>query len=207
MTEEILLRLTESKTYRAFALLLLPAAFVYGLVLPFCWGNNPAEVHGTLSLLCENHIPAFWIWTLLTGGAFTTNLLLVYDRFGETRRLPRICLFLSMLGMALTAATLNHSIENWNPKRVLHWLGAILYAAGLAAAFLLFYFKQMRSVRRLIPFVVVSVLLLVSVLVQLLIFDRNGYMEIIPIAAYELELFLLNYTGLVRPKVRRATAG
>ena len=66
MTEEILLRLTESKTYRAFALLLLPAAFIYGLVLPFCWGNNPAEVHGTLSLLCENHIPAFWVWTLLS---------------------------------------------------------------------------------------------------------------------------------------------
>ena len=31
-------------------------------------------------------------------------------------------------------------------------------------------------------------------LVQLLVFGRNGYMEILPIALVEVELFVLNYT-------------
>ena len=188
---------------KIFCLLLLLAALVYGLVLPFCWGNDPAEVHGTLSLLCENHIPAFWVWTVLTGGAFTLNLLLCYDRYDDRRKILRVALALSMLGMLLTAATLNHSIENWNPKRILHWIGAVLYAAGLAAAFLLFYLRQVRQNRRFLLFLGVSVALLSGVVVQLLVFDRNGYMEIIPIAAFEMELLLLNFTNAAVPSAKR----
>ncbi len=188
---------------KIFCLLLLLAALVYGLVLPFCWGNDPAEVHGTLSLLCENHIPAFWVWTVLTGGAFTLNLLLCYDRYDDRREILRVALALSMLGMLLTAATLNHSIENWNPKRILHWIGAVLYAAGLAAAFLLFYLRQVRQNRRFLLFLGVSVALLSGVVVQLLVFDRNGYMEIIPIAAFEMELLLLNFTNAAVPSAKR----
>ena len=188
---------------RLMCLLFLLAALVYGLVLPFCWGNDPAEIHGTLSLLCENHIPAFWVWTVLTGGAFTLNLLLCYDRYDDRREILRVALALSMLGMLLTAATLNHSIENWNPKRILHWIGAVLYAAGLAAAFLLFYLRQVRQNRRFLLFLGVSVALLSGVVVQLLVFDRNGYMEIIPIAAFEMELLLLNFTNAAVPSAKR----
>lgn len=188
---------------KIFCLLLLLAALIYGLVLPFCWGNDPAEVHGTLSLLCENHIPAFWVWTVLTGGAFTLNLLLCYDRYDDRRKILRFAIALSMLGMILTAATLNHSIENWNPKRILHWIGAMLYAAGLAAAFLLFYLRQVRQNRCFLLFFGVSVALLSGVVVQLLVFDRNGYMEIIPIAAFELELLLLNFTNVAVPSAKR----
>ena len=33
-------------------------------------------------------------------------------------------------------------------------------------------------------------------LVQLLVFGRNGYMEILPIALVEVELFVMNFTKL-----------
>ena len=188
----------------AVCLVWLVAAFVYGLVLPFCWGNDPSDAHGTLSLLCEHRVGWFWLWTVLTGGAFAANLALLWRRRGEKSRLLGACLVLALLGMLLTAATLNHSIADWNPKRVAHWTGAILYAAFLGASFILFYLKHVRRDRRLVPFLVLSLLTLAGVAVRLFVFGRNGYMEIVPIALLELELFLLNFTPI--GKVRDRTA-
>ena len=178
---------------------LIPA-FVYGLVLPFCWGNNPADTYGTLSLLCEHRVGWFWMWTVLTGGCFLVNL----ERLFLTHRcrswLPDLCACLSVFGMVLTAATLNHSIATWNPKRVTHWIGAILYAAFILAAFLLFFILQVKRSRRFLPFLIFTALMVVVMFVWLVIIGRNGYMECIPVALFEIMLFLLNFTRLIPPE-------
>ena len=49
------------KKLKPLCLVVLLAALVYGLVLPFCWGNDPADTHGTLSLLCEKRVGWFWL--------------------------------------------------------------------------------------------------------------------------------------------------
>ena len=193
-----------NKSYRIICLVSLIAAFVYGWVLPFCWGNDPAETLGTLSLLCENHIPFFWLWAVLTGGAFTLNLILLYKNYGEKNPVMYLAVGFALLGMLLTAATLNHSIADWNPKRVFHWIGAISYAAGLTAAFLLFYLRHFRK-NKIIPWLLlVTFTCAVCVLVCLIVYDRNGYLEIIPLALLQLELFVLNFTPLGRPGVSAA---
>ena len=188
--------LRKAGTVTPLCLGLLIAAFVYGLALPFGWGNDPASTYGTLSLLCETHVGWFWLWAVLTGGAFTLNMARACEKYGCRSRLPEIFMLLSLLGMLLTAATLNHSIADWNPKRVAHWIGAILYAVCLAAAFITFFIASIGSHRRLWLLLGVTALAGVAVLVQLLAFGRNGYMEVLPIALMELELFLLNYTGV-----------
>ena len=181
----------------------LIAAFVYGLVLPFCWGNDPADTYGTLSLLCETRVGWFWLWAVLTGGAFALNLARTCDRHGCKSKLPDLFVLISLFGMLLTAATLNHSIASWNPKRVAHWIGAILYAAFLLTAFFAFFISCLRRYPRLWILWGISLMAGVGVLVQLLVFGRNGYMEIIPLALMELELFVMNYTG-VTLKSRKA---
>ena len=191
---------TVPKPLRVLSFVLLFAAFVYGLVLPFCWGNDPSDKYGTLSLLCENRIGWFWLWTVLTGGAFSSNLLLLWNERGDRSRHLRVLLVLAMAGMLLTAATLHHSIQTLNPKRVLHWTGAILYAVFLGAAFLFFFFKNAKKDRRILALLLLSVLTLVGVVLQLFVFGRNGYMEIVPLAVFELELFLLNFTPFGRAK-------
>ncbi|MBQ4266995.1 MAG: hypothetical protein IJB93_02280, partial [Clostridia bacterium] len=59
----------------------LAVAFVYGLVLPFCWGNNPASELGTLSLLCENRKIFFWLWGILTSGSIILNTQFMYRKY------------------------------------------------------------------------------------------------------------------------------
>ncbi|MBR5411066.1 MAG: hypothetical protein IK104_10395 [Clostridia bacterium] len=193
-----------NKSYRIISLVFLLAAFVYGWVLPFCWGNDPSETLGTLSILCENHIPYFWLWSVLTGGAFALNLILLYKTYGEKNPVLYLAVGFALLGMVLTAATLNHSIADWNPKRVFHWIGAICYAAGLTAAFLLFYLKNLKKNKYILWLLLVTFVCAVGVLVRLLVFGRNGYMEIIPLAVLELELFVLNFTPLGRPGASEA---
>lgn len=180
-------------------LIFLIGAFLYGLVLPFCWGNDPSDKSGTLSLLCENHIPWFWLWAVLTGGAFLLNLEHLFEKHNDRNRVLDASVLLSLCGMILTAATLNHSIETINPKRVLHWTGAILYAAFLLAAFLLFFLRNVRRNKRFLPFLILTAATVVGMLVWLLIIGRNGYMEMIPIALYQVVLFVLNFTPLVKP--------
>ena len=186
---------------------LLAAAFIYGLILPFCWGNDPASAYGTLSLLCEHHIGWFWLWALLTGGGIALNLSRACETHGCRTRLPEISILISLFGMLLTAATLNHSIESWNPKRIAHWIGAISYAVFLLIAVSAFYLACAKRHPRLWFLLAASVGAGMAVLVQLLVFGRNGYMEILPIALVEVELFVLNFTHFTVKSRGTANAG
>ena len=55
----------KSELMKPLCIITLIISFVYGLVLPFCWGNNPASELGTLSLLCENRKIWFWLWSIM----------------------------------------------------------------------------------------------------------------------------------------------
>ena len=169
-------------------------ALVIGLVLPFCWGNNPGDKYGTLSLLCENHIPWFWLWACLTGGCFALNLERLFHTHDCSKKFLHALVIAMLAGLVLTSATLNHSIEDLNPKRVLHWVGAILYAGSLLAAIALFLLLKARRNRRFLPFLIFDVLIGVMVLVWLLCIGRSGYMEMIPIALLECMLAVMNFT-------------
>lgn len=184
-------------------LAVLLAALVYGLVLPFCWHNDPSGTYGTLSLLCEHHIPWFWLWTVLTGLGLTLNLEFAYHKYGYSGKPLRIAAVFGLFGMILTAATLNHSIQDWNPKRVAHWTGAICFAAGITIAFLFFFIKKAREYKRFLLFIALLGSTAVGVLVQLLTVGRNGYMEIIPVALLELTLLVVNTVPAFRFKTSK----
>ncbi len=184
-------------------LAVLLAALVYGLVLPFCWHNDPSGTYGTLSLLCEHHIPWFWLWTMLTGLGLTLNLEFAYHKYGYSGKPLRIAAAFGLFGMILTAATLNHSIQDWNPKRVAHWTGAICFAAGITIAFLFFFIIKAREYKRFLLFIALLVSMAVGVLVQLLTVGRNGYMEIIPVALLELTLLVVNTVQAFRFKTSK----
>lgn len=179
-------------------------AFVYGLVLPFCWGNNPADPLGTLSILCEHHQPWFWLWAALTGGCLFFNIHHMYNKFNYKNRFLDALTVLMLLGLVLIASTLNHSLADWNPKRIAHWAGAVLFAAFAIASVLLFVLLNIKR-KGFIPFAVVMFALFAVVVGWLLIIGKSGYMEIVPISFVELLLFVVNFTGVLKPEKEKDT--
>ena len=93
---------------------------MYGLALPFFWGNNPASELGTLSLFCEDRKGWFWLWGVLTSGGILINTQYMYKKFGMKNKFLDALSVLGFIGMCAVALTLGHSIEDWNPKRILH---------------------------------------------------------------------------------------
>ncbi|MBQ7638847.1 MAG: hypothetical protein IJS90_08105 [Clostridia bacterium] len=175
----------------------LVSAFIYGLVLPFCWGNNPMDYRGTLSHLCEHHKPFFWIWAFLTGGCFLFNAEHMFIKVGYSNRFLDVLLILAVLGMFVIAATLEHSIENWNPTRVVHWTGTILYIVCIALAVLLFFLLNL-NVRGFKVLAGIMVFIIVGFIVWFVKLGRSAVIEMIPIASVEIMMFVVNFTPLVQ---------
>ena len=114
-------------------------AFVYGLALPFFWGNNPASELGTLSLLCENRKVYFWLWGILTSGGIFINTQYMYNKFGMKNKLLTVLGALGFVSICAVALTLGHSIEDWNPKRLAHWIATGFFIAFTVASIALYF--------------------------------------------------------------------
>ena len=179
---------------------LLIGAFVYGLILPFCWGNNPLDPNGTLSLLCENRKVFFWVWALLNGLGSVLNVQYMYEKLGNKKRYLDVLNVLTFLSIIIIALTLGHSISDWNPKRVAHWIATGGYIAFLVASMLLYFLS---NIRRQKLFVVLSACIAAILALFLALFagiGKSGIMEIVPNALLQIMLFVVNFTPAVKRK-------
>ena len=183
---------------KIFCISFLAAAFVYGLVLPFCWGNNPASEVGTLSLLCEDRKIYFWIWGILTSGSIIANTQNMYNRFSIKSKFYNTLCVLAFISMALIAITLGHSIEDWNPKRIAHWVATGVFIV-LTVAPLLFPFIRYRKKKKCFSlYALCTVAILMTFVVIFVFVGKSALMEIIPIALIEIFLFVINFVKPVK---------
>lgn len=185
-------------TSKAFCIGLLAAAFVYGLVLPFCWGNNPASELGTLSLLCENRKLFFWLWGILTSGSIIANTQYMYRKFSYKNRFFDALCGLAFVSMAMIALTLGHSIEDWNPKRIAHWVATGVFIALTVAPILLFFLVNRKKHRQFIALAICTVMILMTFVVIFAVVGKSSLMEMIPIALLEIFMFVVNFTRAVK---------
>ncbi len=177
-------------------LIWLIAAFVYGIVLPYCWGNDPWDPLGTLSILCAAHKPFFWGWVFLCGGANVLNINYMYKRYGYDNKLLKVLSVVSFLAACGIAATLGHPVDSWNPKRIAHWVVTGLYVAGLAVCIGFFGLLNAKKNKRYLA-VFFCVIFIVLVFVGwLLIIGKSGVHEIVSYALLQIMLFLLNFTNV-----------
>lgn len=179
---------------------LLICAFVYGLILPFCWGNNPLEPHGTLSLLCENRKAFFWAWALLTGLGSLLNVQYMYQKLGFKKKYLDVLNILAFISIITIALTLGHSIQDWNPKRVAHWIATGGYIAFLVASMLLYFLSNIKR-QKLFAVLSVCIAAILGLFVVLFaVIGKSGIMEIIPNALLQIMLFVVNFTPIVKQK-------
>ena len=179
---------------------LLICAFVYGLILPFCWGNNPLEPNGTLSLLCENRKAFFWVWALLNGLGSVLNVQYMYEKLGNKKRYLDVLNILTFLSIITIALTLGHSISDWNPKRVAHWIATGGYIVFLVASMLLYFLSNIRRQKLFAVLSACIVAILGLFLVLFAVIGKSGVMEIVPNALLQIMLFVVNFTPAVKRK-------
>ncbi|MGN0448714.1 MAG: hypothetical protein ACI4GC_09240 [Acutalibacteraceae bacterium] len=173
---------------------LLGCSFVYGLILPFMWGNNPASSMGTLSLLCEDRKIWFWLWGILTSGSILLNAQYMYKKYNYKNKLLNVLSLLSFLSMCGVALTLGHSIEDWNMKRLLHWISTGLFIAFLIAAISLFFIFNIKRHNKFKVLTVLSFMILGCFGVLFAVMGKSAVMEMVPIALMQILLFTVNYT-------------
>lgn len=172
---------------------ILAVAFVYGLVLPFMWGNNPALPTGTLSLLCEDRKLWFLLWGTLMSGSVILNTQYLYKKYEyKNRFFDALCVlaFISMIGVTVT---LGHSIEDWNPKRITHWVMTGMFIVFTLLPIALFFLLNVKN-RKDFIFPTVCVFLIFMTFVVIFVFiGKSALMEMIPLALLQIFLFYLNF--------------
>lgn len=189
-------------TLKPFCITILALGFVYGLVLPFMWGNNPASETGTLSLLCENRKIYFWIWGILTSGGIIANTQYMYNKFSYKSKLMNTLCLLGFISMTMIALTLGHSIENWNPKRLAHWVATGIFIALTVAPILLFFIFNRKKYKHFDLLAFMTVMILMTFVVIFAVVGKSSLMEMVPIALMEVFLFVINFTPLVKAEKR-----
>ncbi len=185
---------------KGFCLAYLIAAYIYGIILPFCWGNDPWSSTGTLSVLCEHHKPFFWLWVLLIGGAFLLNINYAYKKYGENSKFLKVLTWLSFIACCCIALTLEHDITKWEPKRIVHWIATGLYMGGLGLSMFIFYLKNHKRYKGFITLAVCTVLLVLLIVVWLFTLGKSSMMELLPSSMLQIMLFIVNFTPVIKAK-------
>lgn len=173
-------------------------AFIYGLALPFFWGNDPTSPLGTLSLLCEDRKLYFWLWGVLTSGGIILNTQYMYNSFKYKNKLFNAMCALAFFNMCGIALTLGHDIDSWNPKRLAHWIATGAFIVLTMAPIALFFIVCRKRYKHFNLLTVCTFLILGTFILIFAVVGKSGLMEMIPIALMELLLFIVNFTGIVK---------
>lgn len=190
--------MNKNNTAKIFCGAFLGIAFVYGLVLPFMWGNNPMSETGTLSLLCEDRKLFFWIWGILTSGSIILNTKYLYKRYDYKNKIFDAFCVMGFISMCCVALTLGHSIADWNPKRLLHWIATGVFIVFTVAPILLFFIKNIKKFKGFKACAVITLLILGTFIFIFAVIGKSALMEMVPIALIEAFLFVLNFTSLLK---------
>lgn len=183
---------------KPFCIAVLAVSFVYGLALPFFWGNDPTSELGTLSLLCEDRKIWFWAWGLLIAGGITLNVQYMYRKFAYKSKILDAFCILSIIGVCCVALTLGHSIEDWNPKRILHWVATGVFIVCLLATVFLFFVFNIKKHKHFPHLTVCTLLIFATFGVLFAAMGKSAIMEMVPIAMLQVMLFVVNFTPLVK---------
>ena len=189
---------------KPICIIVLACAFVYGLVLPFCWGNDPTSELGTLSLLCEDRKIWFWIWGILSSGGIILNTQYMYRKYEYKSNFLNVLCALAFIGIIGVALTLGHPIDSWNPKRILHWVATGLYIVFTIAPIALFFIFNIKKYVRFGVFTLCSFLILGTFVFFFAVMGKSAIMEMVPLALFEILLFTVNFTSVGIVKKRDA---
>ena len=176
---------------------------IYGCVFVTWYGFflNPFDY--TASMIGLQFPWHFKMWGLFATLSVFTNILYAYRMNHYYGKVGVAC---ASVGCAAIFVTINVPSAGedliLNSLRCMsHWTGALMFAFLMAASIVAFLIHMAKQ--KSIPYLIVTVVfgaILVLMLVLLATIGKDGVIEGLPMWAAYLVLFLINFTGLFRPK-------
>ena len=187
---------------KPFCMFFLIVGFIYGLVLPWCWGNNPFDEYGTLSILCEDRKVFFWIWVLLIGGAYFLNTNFAYLKYKDGSKFLRVLSIITFFACCAIALSLKHDVHTWNLKRVVHWIATGLYIACVALSVFIFLMRNRKTYEGFGVLSILTLLIVAVIPIWLLTIGKSAMMEMIPNAFFQIMLFVMNFIMPAKKRIK-----
>lgn len=169
------------------------AGFVYGIVLPWCWGNDPFDEFGTLSILCEDRKIFFWLWVLLVGGAYFLNTNFALRKYKDNSVFIRTLSVVTFAACCAIALSLKHDVHSWNPKRIVHWIATGIYIVCVALSVFVFLMRNRKKYKGFNVLIIMTLVIFASIPIWLFTLGKSAMMEMIPNCMFQILLFVLNY--------------
>ena len=126
------------------------------------------------------------------------NAKYMHNKFGYQNKIYDVLGVLSMVSVAVVALTLGHSIDDWNPKRIAHWVATGVFIVFTMLSIALYFIinrKKHKSFNALTAgmFVILGTFVVIFVGV-----GKSALMEMIPIAMLQVYLFIINFTPIIK---------
>ncbi|MCR5151077.1 MAG: hypothetical protein K6B52_07615 [Clostridiales bacterium] len=152
----------------------------------------------TASMIGLVHPWLFRVWGVLGAASVFTNVIYTYKKYDYNSRLGVI---LGSVGstaiyMTINCPSMGDDDKDFSiPRCAVHWAGALIFAAGLAAPLVLFLLNKARREKgRFIWACVVFCLILAVMIILLITVGKSAIIENIPMLATYILLFILNFT-------------
>lgn len=186
--------------FKYSSLVLLVVSFIYFTVYGFL--ENPFLPSGTASEIGLKYPLAFKFWGVTSGSALACNLCYMYLHNEFKNNKVKIIGYVCMALGVVCIMTCVHvpSTRVFGLQMIVHWGTALSFALFFAIALILFLvFPKEKNKKYFITTIVFGALLL-CIVIALIIWGKNGFIESLPMWAAYVIIFLVNFTPLYKNK-------
>ena len=190
----------KEKIFKYSSLSLLIISFIYFTVYGFL--ENPFLPSGTASEIGLKYPIAFKFWGVTSGSALACNLCYMYLHNEFKTNKAKIAGYVCMALGVICIMTCVHvpSTRTFGVQMIVHWGTALSFALFFAIALMLFLiFPKNKNKQYLITTIAFGALLL-GIVIALLIWGKNGFIESLPMWAAYVIIFLINFTPVYKNK-------
>ena len=190
----------KEKIFRYSSLALLIISFIYFTVYGFL--ENPFLPSGTASEIGLKYPIAFKFWGVTSGSALACNLCYTYLHNEFKNDKAKIAGYVCMVLGIICIMTCVHvpSTRVFGLQMIVHWGTALSFALFFAIALILFLiFPKNKNKQYLITTIAFGVLLF-GIVIALIVWGKNGFIESLPMWAAYIIIFLVNFTPVYKNK-------
>lgn len=186
--------LVNELVFKYSSLVLLIVSFIYFTVYGFL--ENPFLPSGTASEIGLKYPIAFKFWGVTSGAALSVNLVYMYLHNEFKYRQAKITGYVCMALGVVCIMTCVHvpSTREFGLQMIVHWGTALSFALFFAVALILaLVFPKQKNQKYFITTIAFGILLL-GIVIALIAWGKNGFIESLPMWAAYIIIFLINFT-------------